>query len=105
VGRSRGHRWPPVQRAVVVAVLAMVVGSLYLITFLLALADPVPHRLPQPFLSLWLPTDAAVTAVRNAVYFRAYQHALPSLVLAAWAVAVFAAWLVIMRRGARPYPA
>ena len=43
--RIRGHRWSPVQRAVVVAFLATVVGSLYLITFALALADPVPHRI------------------------------------------------------------
>jgi hypothetical protein len=44
-GRLRGHRWTPVQRAIVVAILATAVGSLYLITFALALADPVPHRI------------------------------------------------------------
>jgi hypothetical protein len=61
-----------------------------------------PPLLPQPFafFSQWLPTGAAVTALRNAVYFRAYQHARPILVLAVWAVVLFAAWLVIMRRKA-----
>ena len=67
-----------------------------------------PPLLPQPFafLSEWLPTGAAVTALRTAVYFRAYQHPQPILVLAAWAAALFGAWLVVMRRkGARPAPA
>jgi hypothetical protein len=61
-----------------------------------------PPLLPQPFafLSEWLPTGAAVSALRNAVYFQRFQHARPTLVLAAWAVALFATWLVIMHRQA-----
>ena len=61
-----------------------------------------PPLLPQPFafLSQWLPTGATVTAIRNAVYFRGDQHARPILVLAAWAIVLFAAWLVVMRRSA-----
>jgi hypothetical protein len=64
-----------------------------------------PPLLPQPFafLSQWLPTGAAVSAVRNAVYFRGDQHARPILVVAAWAVALFAAWLLVMRREAGSY--
>jgi hypothetical protein len=62
-----------------------------------------PPLLPQPFafFSQWLPTGATVTALRDAVYFRGYQHARPVLVLAAWALALFAAWLVVMRQKAR----
>ena len=62
-----------------------------------AVAAPL---LPQPFafLSQWLPTGVAVTAMRDAVYFRNYQHARPILVLAAWAAILFTGWLLSMRR-------
>jgi hypothetical protein len=66
-----------------------------------------PTLLPQPFafLTQWRPTGATVTALRTAVYFRAYQHAQPVLVLAAWTAALFAAWLVVMRWKQVPAPA
>ena len=56
--------------------------------------------LPQPFafLSEWLPTGVAETAIRDAVYFHSYQHARPVLILAAWAAVLFSAWLLSMRR-------
>ena len=59
-----------------------------------------PPLLPQPFafLSQWLPTGVTVTALRNAVYFRAYQHPRPILVLAGWAAILFAVWLLSMAR-------
>jgi hypothetical protein len=55
-----------------------------------------PPLLPQPFayLSEWLPSGATVTALRNAVYFHAYQHARSLAVLSAWAVAAFTAMVV-----------
>jgi hypothetical protein len=55
--------------------------------------------LPQPFalVSEWLPSGAAVTSLRNAVYFHPYQHAQPIAVLAAWAAGSFAAMLVVSR--------
>lgn len=58
-----------------------------------------PPLLPQPFalVSEWLPSGAAVTSVRNAVYFHPYQHAQPIVVLATWAAASFAAMLVVSR--------
>jgi hypothetical protein len=59
-----------------------------------------PPLLPQPFalVSEWLPSGAAVTSIRNAVYFHPYQHAQPIAVLATWAAASFAAMLVVSRR-------
>jgi hypothetical protein len=59
-----------------------------------------PPLLPQPFalVSEWLPSGAAVTSVRNAVYFHSYQHAQPIVVLAAWATVSFAVMLVAAHR-------
>jgi hypothetical protein len=43
-----------------------------------------PPLLPPPlaFVSQWLPSEATVTALREATYFPAYQHAYPFVVLA-----------------------
>jgi hypothetical protein len=62
-----------------------------------------PALLPRPFafLSQWLPSGATVTAMRDAVYFRNYQHLRPVAVLATWAAALFAAMVVAHRRAAR----
>jgi hypothetical protein len=56
-----------------------------------------PPLLPRPFalVSQWLPSGATVTSLRDAVYFRAYQHAQPIAVLATWATLLFAAWLAV----------
>lgn len=59
-----------------------------------------PPLLPRPFalISQWLPSGATVTALRNAVYFPAYQHAQPIVVLATWATALFVAMVLVSRR-------
>jgi hypothetical protein len=59
-----------------------------------------PPLLPRPFadISQWLPSGATVTALRNAVYFRDYQHAQPIVVLAAWAAGLFVAMLLVSHR-------
>ena len=59
-----------------------------------------PPLLPAPFdfLSQWLPSGATVTALRNAVYFPDHQHARPLVVLAVWAVALFAAMILVSNR-------
>jgi hypothetical protein len=41
----RGHEWSPQQRAILISVVAVVMGSLFVTTYSLALADPVPHRI------------------------------------------------------------
>ena len=59
-----------------------------------------PPLLPQPFdfLSRWLPSGATVTALRDAIYFRDYQHVRPLAVLAGWATGLFIVWLVVSHR-------
>jgi hypothetical protein len=59
-----------------------------------------PPLLPPAFafVSQWLPSGATVTALRDAVYFPAYQHARPILVLATWATGLFVAMVVVSRR-------
>jgi hypothetical protein len=42
---GRPHVWTPPQRAVLIAALTIVMGSLFLTTYTLALGDPVPHRI------------------------------------------------------------
>jgi hypothetical protein len=65
-----------------------------------------PPLLPAPFgfVSQWLPSGATVTSLRDAVYFRSYQHGQPIAVLVAWALVLFTAWLVVARRNAAAEP-
>jgi hypothetical protein len=39
------HQWSPAERAAVIAVLAILMGCLFLLTYSLALGDPTPHRI------------------------------------------------------------
>jgi hypothetical protein len=59
-----------------------------------------PPLLPAPFafISQWLPSGATVTSLREAIYFPDFQHARPILVLATWAVALFAVTQIVSRR-------
>jgi hypothetical protein len=59
-----------------------------------------PPLLPPTlaFVSQWLPSGATVTALREAIYFPAYQHAHPFVVLATWATLLFAAMLLVSHR-------
>jgi hypothetical protein len=41
----REHRWTATQRAVVISVLAIVMGSIFVTAYSLALGDPAPHRI------------------------------------------------------------
>ena len=45
VTRLREHQWTPIQRATLIGVLSIVIGSLFVATYQLALGDPVPHRI------------------------------------------------------------
>lgn len=62
-----------------------------------AVAPPL-LRQPFAFLSQWLPSGGTVTALRNAIYFRDYQHVRPFVVLGVWAIGLFIAWLVVAHR-------
>jgi hypothetical protein len=59
-----------------------------------------PPLLPPlfAFVSQWLPSGATVTALRDAVYFHAYQHVQPIAVLADWAAGLFTLWAAVARR-------
>ena len=59
-----------------------------------------PPLLPPAFafFSQWHPSGATVTALRDAIYFTHHQHARPIVVLATWALLLFAAWLWVSRR-------
>jgi hypothetical protein len=43
--RPRRRQWSPLERAIFIAVLATVMGSLFVATYSLALGDPVPHHI------------------------------------------------------------
>ena len=43
--RLRGHRWRPIERAGVIAAVAIVMGALFVTTYSLALGDPVPRHI------------------------------------------------------------
>jgi hypothetical protein len=45
LARVREHRWSPPERAIFIAALTIVMGSLFLTTYTLGLGDPVPHRI------------------------------------------------------------
>lgn len=45
LSRLRRHEWSPQQRAVLISVVAVVMGSLFVTTYSLSLGDPVPHHI------------------------------------------------------------
>lgn len=45
LARLRRHKWSPQQRTVLISVVAVVLGSLFVTTYSLALGDPVPHHI------------------------------------------------------------
>jgi hypothetical protein len=59
-----------------------------------------PPLLPRPFafVSQWLPSGATVTALREAGYFPAFQHARPIAILATWTTVLFVAMLAVSHR-------
>jgi hypothetical protein len=64
-----------------------------------------PPLLPPfyAFVGRYMPNGATVEIVRNAVYFRHYQHLGPIIVEAAWLVATFIAFIVMTRvKGSGP---
>ena len=45
LSRLREHDWTPAERAALIAALAIVMGTLFVTSYSLALGDPVPHRI------------------------------------------------------------
>jgi hypothetical protein len=72
----REHRWSPIERAALIAVLAIVMGSLFLATYTLALGDPVPRHIDAALVGDPATDQATVDAVqrvaRDSLAFRRY---------------------------------
>src|SRR2546421_902690 len=72
----REHRWSATERAVVISFLAIVMGSLFVTSYSLALGDPVPHRIDAALVGD--PTEHAETVdavervARDGLVFRGY---------------------------------
>jgi hypothetical protein len=62
-----------------------------------AVADPL---LPPALAAIgrYLPTGAAVAALRDLTYFQQYPHALPYVVLGVWAIVTTTGWVLLRRR-------
>ena len=79
VRHLRDHTWSPRERAVLIAVLTIVAGSLFLATYTLALGDPVPHRIPVALVGDPAPDARTLEAVEQAaddsVAFQRYESA------------------------------
>jgi hypothetical protein len=63
--RSRAHHWSAPERAIVIAVLAIVMGSLFVATYSIALGDPVPHRIDAALVGDPTGQDSTVSAVQG----------------------------------------
>lgn len=57
--------WTPIKRAVVIAAIATVLGSLFVTTYSLALGDPVPHRIEAALVGNPASDQPTVNAVRT----------------------------------------
>ena len=75
--RLRGHRWTSIERAGVIAALAIVMGSLFVTTYTLALGDPVPRSIDAALVGDAGRDAGAVKAVQgvaeNSLDFTRYE--------------------------------
>ena len=77
--RLREHSWTPVQRATVIAALAIVMGSLFVASYSLALGDPVPRHIDTALIGHRAGDARTISAVegvaRHSLVFRRYATA------------------------------
>jgi hypothetical protein len=75
--RPRGHQWTSLGRAAVIAALAIVMGSLFVTTYTLALGDPVPRRIDAALVGEPTTDAGTVKAVQgvaeNSLDFTQYE--------------------------------
>lgn len=75
--RPRRHLWRPIERAAVIAALAIALGSLFVTTYSLALGDPVPRQIDAALVGDPSSHPRTVTAVQrvadNALRFNRYR--------------------------------
>ena len=65
LSRLRGHEWSPQERAALISVVAVVMGSLFVTTFSLALGDPVPHHIDAALIGDPAASPRTVAAVEK----------------------------------------
>jgi hypothetical protein len=79
----RRHQWAPIERAAVIAALAIVMGSLFVTTYTLALGDPVPRRIDAALVGDPRADPGTVKAVQgvaeNSLDFTRYEAAAAAL--------------------------
>src|SRR5207248_5255850 len=72
----REHEWRPVERAAVISVIAIAMGSLFVTSYSLALGDPVPHRIDTALVGNPMAHASTVAVVRRlaraSLVFRRY---------------------------------
>jgi hypothetical protein len=75
-------------------------GSLFVLSYSLALGDPVPYRIDAALVGDPAGQARTVDSSTRAteLYFPADQHVRPIAVLATWAIALFAAMLLVSHR-------
>jgi hypothetical protein len=98
----RDHTWSPPERALVIAVLAIAMGSLFLTTYTLALGDPVPRRIDAALVGDAAGHTRTIEAVQQvadgSLAFRRYR----SLAAAHEAMDLQRVYTVLDLRTARP---
>jgi hypothetical protein len=65
LSRLRRREWSPQQRAVLISVVAVVMGSLFVTTYSLALGDPVPHHIKAALVGDPVGSPRTVAAVEK----------------------------------------
>ena len=82
----RQHRWSPTERAAVIAFLAIVMGSLFVTSYSLALGDPVPHRIDAALVGNPTSHPRTVDAVERVARGSLVFHRYPSVPAAVHAI-------------------
>jgi hypothetical protein len=81
--RLRGHTWTPVERAILIATIAIVMGALFVTSYSLALGDPVPHDINAALVGDPAGNARTVAAVQTvadgSLDFRRYESLLAAL--------------------------
>jgi len=83
---AAGRGWPPAARALLVAALAIVAGSLFVTSYMLALGDPVPRRINMAVVGSVTSHQDVVNAIEDVADGGVILHPYPSAAAALHAV-------------------
>jgi hypothetical protein len=78
LGALREHRWSPGERVALIAALAILMGSLFVTSYSLALGDPVPHRIDAAVVGDPASRAKTVRAVQSVARDSLVFHRYPS---------------------------